>query len=89
MTLSVPQGANTIHDTFEDGRYHLVLGLSPEANGVVEELALRFRGNKADVINLALGLLKHLSDSARDGKRIMIASPDGNLEREITGLGAA
>jgi hypothetical protein len=86
VTLTVPQGTDTIHDTLESGQYHLLLGLSPEVNRVIEDLALHYRGDKADVINIAISLLKRLSDAVKEGKRVGIAAPDQELETVITGL---
>ena len=86
VTLSVPLGAHTIHDTLERGKLHLVLGLSPELNDRIEKLALRLRMNKADVLNLAVGVLKFLTDAVDEGKHVGIAAADQELETEITGL---
>ena len=85
-TLSVPEGAKTIHDTLDQGRYHLRLGLSPELNNAIEELAMRNRMNKADVINMAVGILKYLSDQRIEGKKVGVASPGQELETEITDI---
>jgi hypothetical protein len=78
-------------ESLDQGPVWLTLILSPEMNAVVEKLALRYSGaatgrSKADVINRAIGLLNFLSDAAREGKRIGIASPDQELETEITEL---
>jgi hypothetical protein len=89
VTLGVPEGAKTIHDTLEKGRFHLILGLSPEMNETIERLALRHRMNKADVLNLAVGVLKFLTEAVDEGKHVGIAAPGQELETEITGLGTA
>ena len=86
VTLTVPEGAKTVHDTLDQDRYHLLLGLSPEMNGTLEELAQRNRLNKAEVINMAVGILKFLSDAVGAGKKVGIAAPEQELETEITGI---
>jgi hypothetical protein len=78
-------------DPPDQGPVWLTLRLSPEMNAIVEDLAFRYSGgtsgsSKADVINRAIGLLKFLSDAAREGKRAGIASADQELETEITEL---
>ena len=85
-TLSVPEGAKTIHDTLSDGRYHLVLGVSPEMNEVLEKLALRYGVEKADVLNRAVGLLNAFADAVDEGKRVGIATDEQELDIEITEL---
>jgi hypothetical protein len=85
-TLKVPEGSKTIHDTLEGGRYHLVLGISPEMNQALEDLALRYRTDKGGVLSLAVGLLKNFSVAADEGKRVGIVGDDTELETEITGL---
>jgi hypothetical protein len=87
MTLGVREGAKTIHDTLENGRFHLVLGLSPEMNERIERLALRHRMNKANVLNLAVGVLNFLTEAVDEGKHVGIATSGQELETEITGLG--
>jgi len=86
VTLTLPEGASSIHETEESERYHLLLGLSPEFNQVIEELALRYGRNKAEVINLGVCMFKFLSDAAREGKKVGVAAPDQELETEITEL---
>jgi hypothetical protein len=86
VTLGVPEGAKTIHDTLDQGRLHLILGLSPQMNETIERLAQRNRMNKADVLNLAVGVLKYLSEAVDEGKRVGVAGPDAELETELTGL---
>ena len=86
VTLSVPQGAKTIHDTLDQGKLHLILGLSPEMNERIEKLALRYRTNKAEVLNLAVGVLNYLSEAVDEGKRVGVAGSDADLETELTGL---
>ena len=85
-TLSVPEGAKTIHDTLDEGRYHLILGISPEMNGILEKLAQRYDRDKADVLNLAVGLLNAFADAVDEGKRVGIATDEQELDTEITGL---
>ena len=42
VTLGVPGGAKTIHDTSEQGRWHLPLSVSSQVKDVLEKLALRY-----------------------------------------------
>jgi hypothetical protein len=71
-------------------RIQMQISLSPEMNQVLEGLRERYRmASTADVLNLAVGVLKYLSDAVDEGKRVGIASPDQELETEITGLGTA
>ena len=64
----------------------LTLRLSPEMNQAVEELMSRTSLPKADVFNVAIGLLRAAVDAADRGKRIGIASDDAELEVEFTGF---
>jgi hypothetical protein len=86
ITLNVPPGARTIHDTFEKGRYYLLLGLSEEMNSIVEDLANRTGDSKADLLNQAIGLYKVVSDAVREEKRVGIAADDQKLETEFVGF---
>jgi hypothetical protein len=86
VTLSVPEGSKTIADTLEQGRLHLILGLSPEVNDMIEKLARRYGVDKADIFNRAIGLFNYLSDAAQEGKRVGIATDDQELDVEIEGI---
>lgn len=86
-TISLPPGANTIHDTFDGIRYQLVLGLTYEMVERIEQLALDMaHGDKGEVINTALGFLKYARDSALEGKQIWVVDSKGEPETEIVGL---
>ena len=85
-TLSVPEGAKTIHDTVDQKRYQLRLSLSSEMNQALEQLARRYGTDKAEVLNLAVGLLKAFAAAVDEGKRVGIATDDQELDTEITGL---
>lgn len=86
VTVSIPEGAETIHDTSDEDRFRLLLNVSSEWNRAVEELALRNRINKGDVINMAVGILKFLSDQVRQGKKVGVAAPGQELETAITNI---
>lgn len=86
ITLTVPPGARTIHDTLEKGRHYLLLGLSEEMNCIIEDLANRTGDSKADLLNQAIGLYKVISDAFREGKRVGIAADDQELETEFVGF---
>jgi len=67
-------------------RISLILTVSPEANEVLELLGTRYDWNKGDVLNVAVGLLKQLSDAAAEGKRAGIAAEGQALETELDWL---
>ncbi|CAN5901583.1 hypothetical protein BH23PLA1_BH23PLA1_21240 [soil metagenome] len=87
VTLTVPPGARTIHDTLdEDGRYYLVLGLSEAMNDRIEELSVRADVSKAEIINRSVGLYKAVSDAIREGKRVGILT-DSKIEFDTEFVG--
>lgn len=55
ITPSVPPGENWI-SADDRRRVHLMLDPTDETNALLEELALRIRGSKTDVLRKALGL---------------------------------
>src|SRR5437867_3021910 len=90
VTLAVPEGSKKIADSLEQDRFHLVLGVSPEVNQIIEQLALRYRTDKAGVLNLSVGFLKYISDEVvLNGKQVVLTSPSGEPDTEITGLAPA
>ncbi len=79
-------GIEPFDDASEEDRYRILLNVSSEFNRALEELAARNRINKGDVINMAVGILKFLSDQTRQGKKVGVASPGQELETEITSI---
>jgi hypothetical protein len=86
VTLNLAPGFEHGLDPVQKSRLHLVLGVSPEFNEILDKLAVRYECDKADVINMAVGILKSFAEAADEGKRVGIASADQELETEITGL---
>ena len=70
----------------EEGRHWLLLGLTPETDRQIEELALRTGDSKATLINKALGLYKAASDAFHNGMQVGIADPEQELETEFIGF---
>ncbi len=68
------------------GETLLTLRLSPEINQAIEALMRRTSLPKADVLNMAVGLLKAAVEAVDQGKRVGIAGDDAELEVEFTGL---
>jgi hypothetical protein len=85
ITLSVMPGEHWISAN-EQGRVHLMLGLTEETNRLVEEMSLRIRGSKADVIRKALGLFKLSLDAIDEGKRVGAVQGDQELDTEFVGF---
>ena len=76
-----------VSDSFDDeGRHWLLLGLTPETDQQVEELALRTGDSKADLINKALGLYKAASDAHYGGLKVVILDEEQELETEFVGF---
>ena len=70
----------------DEGRDWLLLGLTPEANQRIEELAQRTGDTKADLINKALGLYKAASDAHYNGLKVIILDEKQELETEFVGF---
>ena len=76
-----------IPDSFDaTGRHWLLVGLTVEADELIEELASRTGDTKATLINKALGLYKAASDASREGKQVGIADGQQELETEFVGF---
>jgi len=69
-----------------EGRHWLLIGLTPETDQQIEELALRTGDSKANLLNKALGLYKAASDAFHAGKQIGIADGEQELETEFVGF---
>jgi hypothetical protein len=67
-------------------RTMILISVSPEMNRRLGDLADHYGRDKAEVINLAVGLLQFAHDAIGEGKRIGVALPDQELETEIKGL---
>lgn len=52
------------------------INLSPELEGVLNELATRQGVTKSAVIRRAVGLMKYLADERADGGRVVIETPE-------------
>lgn len=87
VTLSVPEPVHSAHEHEDEaGRTYLLLGLTKPMNDRLEELALRSRISKAEIINRAVGLYKAAADAIAEGKRVGIASEDQELDTEFVGF---
>ena len=86
-TFGLSTNSRSVHDTFDGGRYHLVLGFSEDTMARIEKLALGLgHGDQGKVIDQALGLLNLAYDSAQEGKRLWIVDDQGQPDLEIEGL---
>ncbi len=87
VILRVPEPHRGFDDSFdEEGRLWLLVGLTPETNKQIEELAARTGDSKATLINKALGLYKAASDAFHEGKQVGIADGEQELETEFIGF---
>lgn len=64
----------------------LTVDVSPALNDTIERLALRFHGNKSDVVRRAVALIEIAAQAKDDGKKIGIAEKDQPLATEIVGV---
>jgi hypothetical protein len=80
---NLPTGLDEID---QEEKTYLLLRLSPEVDHAIESLMERTHLPKADVLNMAVGLLKAAADAIAEGKRVGIAAADQDLEVEFTGL---
>ncbi len=81
----IPPGRGKRHAE-APGTTYLLLKLSPEMNGAIEDLMRRTGLPKADVLNMAVGLLKASADAVAEGKRVGIVAGDQELDMEFVGL---
>lgn len=87
LILRAVNGRHEIPDSLdEEGRHWLLIGLTPETDRQIEELALRTGDTKGSLINKALGLYKAASDASREGKQVGIADGDQELDTEFIGF---
>ena len=64
----------------------LTLRLTPDVNALLEDLARRTGGTKADVFRMGVGLLKLSLDAIRDGKRVGAVRSDQDIDTEFVGF---
>ncbi len=84
VILRASDPRHIVADSFDDeGRLWILLGLTPETDRQVEELAARTGDSKASLINKALGLYKAASDAFHQGKQVGIADGEQELETEF------
>jgi hypothetical protein len=87
VTFQSESGVKWASDPEDAFRVHLQIVLSPEMNQIMERLRERYQmKSKADVINLAVGLLNRCARAAEEGKHVGIVGSDQELEVEFTSL---
>lgn len=67
-------------------RVRLSLDLSPELNGLLEDLAVAIDGTKSDVLRKGIVLMEVAVRAKRENKKFGIADPGQPLVTEIVGL---
>ena len=68
------------------GRTLLIINLSSEAKDVLEKLAERLGGDKADVLRKSLGLMELAMQAHERGQAVGAADRSETLETEFTGF---
>ena len=85
-TLTTPVEPRSLDTSSEGTTTLLTLRLSPEMDRTIEALMRRTSMPKADVLNMAVGLLKAAVEAVDRGKRVGVAGDEAELEVEFTGL---
>jgi len=68
------------------GRIVRNLAMTPEADQLLADLALRTGLNEGDVLRLALGMFKTAVDAKQQGKHVGVAGSPDVLEVELVGF---
>ena len=73
-------------DDSDVGRIRLRMSLAPEVYSLLEDLAARSHGDKAEVFRKAIGLYKVALDAHDQGLRICAVAGDQEIETEFVGF---
>lgn len=57
--------------------------ISPDLDELLEKLAVKMHGSKADVLKLGIGLVNIAANAKDEGKKLTVSNSEGKVEKEI------